>query len=236
MSEIRIIAGQYRRRKITVIDAPDLRPTADRGRQTLFNWLQHDLDGTVCLDAFAGSGALGFEACSRGAQQVTLIEKQLAIFQQLQTTQARLQCHNCQLIHGDALQWLRTSAQLANPLSDNLLNHPMNNDTPHTDIKTAFDIIFLDAPFRDSQLLIDMLILTSSQDALNANGFAYVELPETFFANPSSKHKLSTEKLRADPLSIDRPPTGLPDAWLLYAHCIKQQRIGQSRLQLWQKK
>lgn len=204
MSEIRIIAGQYRRRKITVVNALDLRPTPDRGRETLFNWLQPDIIGAVCLDAFAGSGALGFEACSRGAQQVTLIEQQLAVFKQLQITQATLQCKNCQLIHGNAFDWLRSNALAP--------NHPPDNPPK----KIAFDIIFLDPPFRDSQLLTDMLILLASQDALNANGLAYLELPETLFA--------------------DETATALPEVWQHYADCIKQQRIGQSRLQLWQKK
>jgi 16S rRNA (guanine966-N2)-methyltransferase len=228
MSEIRIIAGQYRRRKITVIDAPDLRPTADRGRETLFNWLQHHLTGAVCLDAFAGSGALGFEACSRGAQHAVLIEQQLNVFNQLQKTQALLQCNHCQLIHGNALDWLSAQAQLTHNRI-NQLNVDYSNQNPPQ--KIGFDIIFLDPPFRDSQLLTDMLILLTSQDALNANGFAYLELPEAFFA-----HQLHANPGNADALSIDRAQAALPETWQQYARCIKQQRIGQSRLQLWQKK
>ncbi len=200
MSEIRIIAGQYRRRKITVIDAPDLRPTADRGRETLFNWLQNSIVGSVCLDAFAGSGALGFEACSRGAAHVTFIEQQLPVFKQLQQTQTSLNCSNCQLIHGNAMDWL-SPTNLA--------------PTRHHEKKMSFDIIFLDPPFRDSQLLSNLLTFVATQDALNTNGLVYLEMPTA--------------------TTNDRPNAKLPAEWQQYADCIKQQRIGQSWLELWRK-
>jgi 16S rRNA (guanine966-N2)-methyltransferase len=201
MSEIRIIAGQYRRRKITVIDAEDLRPTADRGRETLFNWLQNDIINAVCLDAFAGSGALGFEACSRGAKQVFLIEQQLTVFQQLQKNQSLLNCTNAELIHADATAWLRQkSLQQPLPLQQPLRQQPLR-----------FDIIFLDPPFRHSPLLTHMLGLLATQDTLTANGLAYLEMP------------------------TDSSSQNLPDEWLQYATRIKQQRIGQSFLELWRK-
>ena len=74
-SEVRLIGGQWKRSKLPVADVPGLRPTPDRVRETLFNWLGQDLSGWRCLDAFAGSGALGFEAASRGADQVVLLER-----------------------------------------------------------------------------------------------------------------------------------------------------------------
>lgn len=184
MAEIRIIAGQYRRRKIRVIEAPDLRPTADRARETLFNWLQPYIQDAICLDAFAGSGALGFEACSRGAQQVSLVEFNKIVFQQLQSTQALLNCSTSSLVHTSIMDWL-----------------------PQQTLR--FDIIFLDPPFRNSQILNQLLVLLTTQDALTAEGLVYVEKP------------LAAQDV--------------PLAWQDYAECIRQQRVGQSQLELWRK-
>src|SRR5512133_3644612 len=89
--EIRIIGGQYRRIKLQVADKPGLRPTPDRVRETLFNWLGQDLSGWRCLDAFAGTGVLGFEAASRGAAQVLLVEQDAALVAQLKRIQTQLQ-------------------------------------------------------------------------------------------------------------------------------------------------
>jgi 16S rRNA (guanine966-N2)-methyltransferase len=84
MSRIRITGGEWRSRLIQVIDGPGLRPTPDRVRETLFNWLGQDLGGLRCLDLFAGSGILGFEAASRGAMKVALVEKERRAFLQLE--------------------------------------------------------------------------------------------------------------------------------------------------------
>ncbi|HWV88478.1 MAG TPA: 16S rRNA (guanine(966)-N(2))-methyltransferase RsmD, partial [Burkholderiales bacterium] len=84
--KIRIIGGEYRGRKIPVPRRPDLRPTPDRVRETLFNWLGQSLHGLSCLDLFAGSGALGFEAASRGASRVVLVEQDRAVFDLLKKT------------------------------------------------------------------------------------------------------------------------------------------------------
>ena len=86
--KIRIIAGEYRGRRIAVPDRPGLRPTPDRVRETLFNWLGQSLDGLACLDLFAGSGALGFEAASRGAARVVMVEQDRAAFDALEKTRA----------------------------------------------------------------------------------------------------------------------------------------------------
>src|SRR5206468_12965839 len=89
--EVRIIGGQWKRSKLPVADSPGLRPTPDRVRETLFNWLGQDLSGWRCLDAFAGSGALGFEAASRGAAEVVLVERDPRIVRSLRESQQRLQ-------------------------------------------------------------------------------------------------------------------------------------------------
>jgi len=88
--EIRIIGGQWKRIKLKVADKPGLRPTPDRVRETLFNWLGQDLTGWRCLDAFAGTGALGFEAASRGAAEVVLVEKDSVLVTQLQQVRSQL--------------------------------------------------------------------------------------------------------------------------------------------------
>jgi 16S rRNA (guanine966-N2)-methyltransferase len=89
--EVRIIGGQFKRSKLPVANKPGLRPTPDRVRETLFNWLGQDLSGWRCLDAFAGSGALGFEAASRGAREVRLVEMDGALVTQLQRNQSQPQ-------------------------------------------------------------------------------------------------------------------------------------------------
>src|SRR5215207_3044747 len=88
--EVRIIGGQWKRTRLPVPSKPGLRPTPDRVRETLFNWLGQDLTGWRCIDVFAGTGALGFEAASRGAADVLLCEQDPALAQQLKTVQAKL--------------------------------------------------------------------------------------------------------------------------------------------------
>lgn len=125
--ELRIIGGQLRGRKLTVADVPGLRPTTDRVRETLFNWLQFELQGQRCLDLFAGSGALGFEALSRGAELVLMIEKDGKAARLLSQHASTLNSasHGRALVQpGDALQFLRQ--QPAAP----------------------FDVVFIDPPFR----------------------------------------------------------------------------------------
>ena len=119
---IRIIGGTLRSRKINIIDAPDLRPTTDRIRETLFNWLYGHIGGASVLDLYAGSGVLGFEAASRGASQVVSVEKNHRVFRQL--------CDNQTLLGLENLQCLNSTAE--NFLKD-------------TDL--CFDIVFLDPPF-----------------------------------------------------------------------------------------
>jgi 16S rRNA (guanine966-N2)-methyltransferase len=125
--QIRIIAGEYRGRRIRVASRPGLRPTPDRVRETLFNWLGQWLGGESCLDLFAGTGALGFEAASRGAARVVMVEADRAAFNALQITRETIGARNIELVSGDALDYLDRS-------------------------RARFDVVFLDPPFRQNAL------------------------------------------------------------------------------------
>jgi len=148
--EVRIIGGLWKRTKLPVRDKPGLRPTPDRVRETLFNWLGQDLRGWRCIDAFAGTGALGFEAASRGAAQVVIVEQDPELVELLRAAKARLKA--------DAIDVRR-----ANGLS------ALASATPG-----SIDAIFLDPPF-DAGLWDKAL--RSSSDALAADGFIYLEAP-----------------------------------------------------------
>jgi len=122
VSRIRITGGEWRSRLIQVTDAPGLRPTPDRVRETLFNWLGQDLSGLNCLDLFAGSGILGFEAASRGAERVALVESSKPVFATLRKHAAGFACPRIELFCCDALKFA--------PPSDR-----------------RFDVLFLDPPY-----------------------------------------------------------------------------------------
>lgn len=127
---IRIIGGQWRGRILRFPDATGLRPTPDRVRETLFNWLGQDLTGRRCLDLFAGSGALGFEAASRNAVAVTLVERARAAAEGLVESVQLLQAEQCRILRRDALEFLAECERVAAGDRDGL-----------------FDIVFLDPPF-----------------------------------------------------------------------------------------
>lgn len=150
MGKIRIIGGTHRSRQLPVLDFDGLRPTLDRVKETVFNWLGQDLTGLTCLDLFAGSGSLGFEAISRNAQQVIMVEKNPKVAKQLEDNSKLLRASNCQVINNDALNYIRTS-------------------------KLKFDIIFIDPPY-DSDLLMQVLPLL--KDKLNLGGMIYIEYRE----------------------------------------------------------
>jgi 16S rRNA (guanine(966)-N(2))-methyltransferase RsmD len=122
MSRIRIIGGQWRSRLLPVAGVPGLRPTPDSVRERLFNWLGQDLDGLHCLDLFAGTGVLGFEAASRGAASVTLVERDVRAFARLREAVELLPAPQVRLVRGDALEFAAHSPQ-------------------------RFDVIFLDPPY-----------------------------------------------------------------------------------------
>jgi len=148
--EVRIIGGQWKRTKLAVADKPGLRPTPDRVRETLFNWLGQDLTGWRCIDAFAGTGVLGFEAASRGAKEVTLVEQDTALVVQLKRIQTQLQASATQIVRGDGVAALKQ----IDPAS--------------------LDVVFLDPPF-DSVLFEAALQAAGRVVALD--GFVYLEAP-----------------------------------------------------------
>ncbi|MDD5214791.1 MAG: 16S rRNA (guanine(966)-N(2))-methyltransferase RsmD [Methylococcales bacterium] len=123
LSKIKIIGGNWRSRQIEVLDAQGLRPTPNRVRETLFNWLQGDIFNAHCLDLFAGSGALSFEAASRGAKSVIQIENNAAACDVLKTNAQKLGAVQIQTLQTDALTYLAKSPE------------------------TPFDIVFIDPPF-----------------------------------------------------------------------------------------
>lgn len=161
-NRLRIIGGDWRSRVLDFPDAPGLRPTPDRVRETLFNWLQFDITGARCLDLFAGSGALGFEALSRGAGAVTAIEQDPAAAKALQVNAAKLNTGKLQVLQTNALHWLEHT--LAEP----------------------FDIIFIDPPF-SAGLHQRSLDLLAARQWLKPHGIIYLEAGEALdsFALPS---------------------------------------------------
>ena len=151
---VRIIAGQYRGRRIKVPSRPGLRPTPDRVRETLFNRLGQDLSGWAVLDAFAGSGALGFEAASRGATRVQLLERDTVLVRGLHAARTRLGADAVAIAQADALAWMRR--------------------TP-----AAFDLVLLDPPF-DAELFEPAL--AAALGCVVPQGWIYLEAPSEFEA------------------------------------------------------
>lgn len=153
--QIRIIAGQCRGRRISFPAVVGLRPTGDRLRETLFNWLTAELRGTRCLDLFAGSGALGLEAASRGAGDVILIELNPAAARALDENIEVLGLKSARVFNANVLNWLQQNASDSKP----------------------FDIIFLDPPF-DSTLLAETITTLTQQSTLLAEeAMIYIEAP-----------------------------------------------------------
>ena len=151
--EIRIIGGQWKRTRLPVAQRPGLRPTPDRVRETLFNWLGQDLNGWRCLDAFAGTGALGLEAASRGAASVQLVESDAALVAQLQVLQAKLQASAVRVQRGDGVAALKQAAP------------------------ASVDLVLLDPPF-DGDLFAPAL--QAAAKAVAAEGFIYLEAPRAW--------------------------------------------------------
>jgi len=147
--QIRIIGGQWRGRKLPVPDSPGLRPTTDRVRETLFNWLAPYMVDARCLDCFAGSGALGLEALSRYAASATLLEMERNVAQQLQKNLATLKAANARVVNANTLTFLAAPG------------------TPH-------DVVFIDPPFRKG-LLDETLRLLESNGWLATDALIYVE-------------------------------------------------------------
>lgn len=155
--QVRIIGGQWKRTPLPVIDAPDLRPTPDRVRETVFNWLRHLLDGNwegvTCLDLFAGSGALGMEAASRGAKAVTLVDSVGPVVRQLEAVKEKLQAQQVSIVRGDGFTTLQQMA---------------GRDQ-------RFDLIFLDPPYSQGWL---QKLLPLCEQVLAPGGIIYAEAAE----------------------------------------------------------
>ena len=153
--EVRIIGGQWRRTRLPVAQRPGLRPTPDRVRETLFNWLGQDLSGWRCLDAFAGTGALGFEAASRGAARVQLVEQDAGLVAQLHALTQKLQAgdahHRLQVQRGDGLAALRQAPA------------------------RSLHLVLLDPPFDGAALFAPAL--QAAAQAVAEDGFVYLEAP-----------------------------------------------------------
>lgn len=148
--QVRIIGGTWRRRKLAFGGLPGLRPTADRVRETLFNWIHFDLPGAQVLDLFAGSGALGYEALSRGARRAVLVENSAQALKDLENSRQMLGAEGAELVQSDARTYLQ--------------------QTPGE----SFEIVFVDPPFQEDfyREVLDVLV---SRNWVNAESLIYVE-------------------------------------------------------------
>jgi len=151
---IRLISGQWRGKKLPVKDKQGLRPTTDRTKETLFNWLMHDIREANCLDCFSGSGSLGFEALSRYCQFCTFLELDKQVAVQLQNNISTLKAENAEVIQGDSLRYLSQNAS------------------------RQYDVVFIDPPFNLglAQPCIEQL---EEQGYLTENSLIYVEVEST---------------------------------------------------------
>ena len=169
--EVRIIAGLWKRTPLPVADKPGLRPTPSRVRETLFNWLGQDMSGLRCLDAFAGTGALGFEAASRGAAEVVLVEQDSALLQSLNQIRTRLKADGVRVERGDGVAALRQRAG------------------------AALDVVFLDPPFAEGQN--DELVLaalSAARQAIHSEGLVYLEAPRPWLDSELSPLGLAVHR------------------------------------------
>ncbi len=147
LNTVRINAGEWRSRLLKFPDAESLRPTPERVRQAVFNWLGQDLTGKVCLDLFAGTGVMGFEALSRNAKSVILVEKTTAVYKAILDNKATLSADAAHVVNTDALRFLDKNQQL-------------------------FDVVFIDPPYHQGWL--DKVLVQLPQH-LSAEGVVYVE-------------------------------------------------------------
>ncbi len=163
--QLRIIGGKWRRRLIEFDSSLGIRPTTDASRETLFNWLAANVGGASCLDLFGGSGALGFEAASRGARSVVVVDHKLSVIRQLKTTADQLQANEFEFVCSDAMRYLHSCDR-------------------------KFDIVFLDPPFSQNLLQQAVNGLARSH-CLNSDAAIYIEceisaenlqIPETWKA------------------------------------------------------
>ncbi|MDO9437297.1 16S rRNA (guanine(966)-N(2))-methyltransferase RsmD [Hydrogenophaga sp.] len=155
--EVRIIGGQWKRTLLPVADRPSLRPTPSRVRETVFNWLGQDLNGWRCIDAFAGTGALGLEAASRGATEVVVVEQDGVLLANLSRIVTKLKASGVRVERGDGLAALRQRSG------------------------QGWDVVFLDPPFGDGQNeALYVAALSAARQAVRADGAIYLEAPRVW--------------------------------------------------------
>jgi 16S rRNA (guanine966-N2)-methyltransferase len=179
--QVRIIGGQWKRTPLAVPDAQGLRPTPDRVRETVFNWLNHLLDGQweriTCLDLFAGTGALGFEAASRGAARVMMVESNATAVRQLEATREKLRAAPVAIVRGDALL-------IANRLAAD------------TDVEgNRFNLIFLDPPYQQNWLEKALPLCTR---LLREGGLVYAESEQLLGGETPADWLAGWDVVRAD--------------------------------------
>ena len=161
---IRIIGGQWRGTRIAVAAREQLRPSADRVRETLFNWLAPELPGARCLDLFAGTGVLGFEALSRGAAHSVLVENDAALVKRMQALKARLKAEHAEVCGTDVLSWLNGAA-------------------------TRHDIVFVDPPFHHARVSAVLAALQRGWLAPRALVYVECEREATFELSTLTLHR-----------------------------------------------
>ncbi|MGF1685213.1 16S rRNA (guanine(966)-N(2))-methyltransferase RsmD [Photobacterium japonica] len=159
---VRIISGRWRGRKLPVHDVEGLRPTTDRVKETVFNWLAQDMIEARCLDLFTGSGSLGFEALSRGAEHVTLLELDKKAAEQLEKNRQTLGADNATVRHTDSLTYLKQPG-------------------------TPFDVVFIDPPFRKG-LLPEVITLLEQNNWLAPHAIIYIETEKELGDLPTPSH------------------------------------------------
>ena len=157
-NSLRIVGGTWLSRRILFADSPDIRPTPDRVRETLFNWLADGIEGARCLDLFAGSGALGFEAASQGALQVTQVDRDASVVAMLELQKQALQARQVEVVCQDALDYVREATE-------------------------PFDIVFLDPPFA-TDLGQQVLPVLLARRLISPPGRIYVESPSGSVPEP----------------------------------------------------
>ncbi|KGQ47224.1 16S rRNA methyltransferase [Gallibacterium anatis] len=167
--EVRIIGGLWRGRKLPVLLSQGLRPTSDRVRETLFNWLMHDIVGADCLDCFSGSGALGLEALSRQANSVVMLEKSPQVAKQLKQNLQQLKTEQGEVICADTLSFLATAEA------------------------KGFNIVFIDPPFHQN-LLSETLFLLNNHGWLAEEALIYIETEKNLTPTVPENWQLLKEK------------------------------------------
>lgn len=170
-NHLRIIAGKWRGRKVQFPDSQGLRPTSDRVRETLFNWLAPVINNARCLDLFSGSGALSLEALSRGAAEVTMIDASARVSEQLRQNLKMLECSNANVLTKDSISWLKETNSK----------------------EKSFDIVFIDPPF-NQQLVVPSCELLDRQGLVDKGSYIYIETEANLPLQLPSSWQIHREK------------------------------------------